>query len=242
MEVIPAVDLLGGRCVRLYQGDYERETVYSEDPPEMARRWASQGATRLHVVDLDGARDGTMANQAIVQNIVSSVSVPIQLGGGIRTIELARNAIRLGAARVIIGSAALENPEILQDMCDELGPHSIVVGVDARDGYVTIHGWTQSSRVQASDLVRRMADIGVRRFMYTDVARDGTLTGPNFGAIDALVSQTHVQLIAAGGISSVQHLVQLNEIGVEGAVVGKALYAGTVDLGEALKAVNHLDE
>ena len=241
MEVIPAVDLLRGRCVRLYQGDYERETVYSESPVEVARDWAGLGATRLHVIDLDGARDGTMANQAIVECIASSISVPIQLGGGIRTVEIARAAIRLGVDRVISGTAALENPEILQDMCDELGPQAVVVSVDARDGYVAIHGWTQSSRVQASDLVQRMADIGVRRFMYTDVARDGTLTEPNFGAIDALVSQTNVQLIAAGGISSVQHLVTLNEIGVEGAIVGKALYAGTIDLGEALAAVGHLN-
>ena len=241
MEVIPAVDLLRGRCVRLYQGDYERETVYSENPLEVALDWVNLGATRLHVIDLDGARDGTMANQAIVEDIASSISVPIQLGGGIRTVEIARDAIRLGVDRVIAGTAALENPEILQDMCDELGSNVVVVGVDARDGYVAIHGWTQGSRVRASDLVQRMADIGVRRFMYTDVARDGTLTEPNFGAIDALVSQTNGQLIAAGGISSVQHLVRLNEIGVEGAIVGKALYAGTIDFGEALAAVGRLN-
>lgn len=237
MEVIPVIDLRGGKCVRLYQGDFAQETVYSDSPVEVAARWVGLGATRIHVVDLDGAREGMPVNVDAVEEVVSSVSVPVQLGGGIRTVKTARAALSRGVDRVIVGTAAVERPGAVRAMCDELGPETVVVSVDSRDGYVAVKGWTQASEVPASDLIKRMAEVGALRFMYTDIARDGTLTEPNFQAIEAIFSQTGPRILVAGGISSLQHLLRLAKLGVEGAVVGKALYTGDVDLSEALQAL-----
>ena len=239
MEVIPAIDLRGGKCVRLYQGDYARETVYSEDPIEVAARWVGMGATRIHVVDLDGARDGAPANIAVIEGIASSVSVPVQLGGGIRSVESARMALSLGVDRVMVGTAAIENPDLIRNMREELGAEAVVVSVDARDGYVAVKGWTQSSRTLASELMQQMAEMGVLRFLYTDIARDGTLSEPNFPSIEALVSQTKAHLMAAGGISSIDHLLRLDALGVEAAIVGKALYTGDIHLEKALETLNN---
>ena len=221
----------------LYQGDYGRETVYSENPVEMACHWVGLGAARLHVVDLDGAKSGAPENLGIVEDIVSSVSVPVQLGGGIRTVETARAVLALGVSRVVVGTAAIEDPDLIQTMCAEFGPDAVVVSVDARDGYVAVKGWTQGTRVRATDLVARMEERGVRRIMYTDIARDGTLTEPNFPAIESLVNQSGLRLLAAGGISSVENLLRLAGLGVEASVVGKALYTGDVDLSLALEAL-----
>ena len=237
MEVIPAIDLRGGKQVRLYQGDYAQETVYSESPVEVAAHWEGLGAMRIHLVDLDGAREGTPVNVDAVKELVSSVSVPVQLSGGIRTVETARAALSLGVDRVMVGTAAVESPEAVRVMCDELGPEAVVISVDSRDGYVAVKGWTQTSEVQATDLIKRMTEVGALRFMYTDIARDGTLTAPNFQAIEALLSETGPRMLVAGGISSVQHLLRLARLGVEGAVVGKALYTGDIDLSEALQAL-----
>ena len=238
MEVIPAIDLRGGKCVRLYQGDYSRETVFSDDPLEVASRWTELGAQRLHVVDLDGARDGVSANLAVVGRIASAVSVPVQMGGGIRTADAAEAAVSLGVDRVILGTAALEDPDLASVLCRDLGADRVVVSVDARDGYVAVKGWTQGSATRASALVHAMETRGVRRFMYTDIARDGTLEGPNFAAIEELLGETKSHLIAAGGISSVDDLLGLADIGVEAAIVGTAAYTGDIDLAEALEAVH----
>jgi phosphoribosylformimino-5-aminoimidazole carboxamide ribotide isomerase len=238
MEVIPALDLRGGKCVRLYQGDYGRETVYSDDPVEVAKHWASLGAKRLHIVDLDGAKGGAPVNLEVVEKIASSVSVLIQLGGGIRTLEMAQTVMSMGVNRVIMGTAAVENPALIEDICDDLGADSLIVSVDARNGYVAVKGWTQDSRVCASVLIEQMAGLGVQRFMYTDITRDGTLTEPNFGAIAALVKETGVRLLAAGGIATVGHIVRLSELGVEGAIAGKALYTGDIDLRQALSSIS----
>ena len=237
MEVIPAIDLRAGRCVRLYQGDYDRETVFSDDPVEVASRWASLGARRLHVVDLDGAREGESANLEVVRAIASAVSAPVQVGGGIRSAEAAQTALDAGAQRVIVGTAAVRDPDLAPGLCATMGAERVVVSVDARDGYVAVHGWTEGSDTRASALVRRMEGRGVRRFMYTDIARDGTLEGPNFAAIERLLGETGARLIAAGGVSSVADLLRLRDTGVEGAIVGRAIYTGDVDLGEALEAV-----
>jgi len=241
MELIPAIDVRDGRCVRLYQGDYAQETVYSDDPAEVAVRWTALGATRLHVVDLDGARAGAPTNLDVVKRIVSAVSVPVQLGGGIRSAEMTREVLALGVDRVIFGTVAIEAPSIVESVCRDQGPSAVVVGVDARDGYVAVKGWTEGKDVLASDLVTRMAAVGVERFMYTDIARDGTLTEPNFQAVSALVDWTDVAILAAGGISSVTHLLRLDRLGVEGAVVGKAVYTGDIDLTEALRALQTRD-
>lgn len=237
MEIIPAIDLRGGKCVRLYQGDYDRETVFSDNPLDAARDWVGQGASRLHVVDLDGARGGAPANLSVAADIASSVSVPVQLGGGIRTVYTARTVVSQGISRIMLGTAAVESPGMVSEICKALGDDAVVVSVDARDGYVAVKGWTSSSRVLARDLIAQMVGMGVRRFMYTDVARDGTLTEPNFDAIEMLLSQTDAKLIAAGGITSIDHLLRLAGLGVESAVVGTALYTGAIDLPEALEAV-----
>jgi phosphoribosylformimino-5-aminoimidazole carboxamide ribotide isomerase len=237
MELIPAIDLLGGKCVRLYQGDYGQETVYSEDPSSVAAEWVEAGASRLHVVDLDGARAGVPTNVAEVKGIVSNASVPVQLGGGIRTVSAARTVLVLGVDRVLVGTAAVEDPALVRDMCRELGPEAVVVSVDARGGVVATDGWTRIGEVMATELVVRLAEMGVRRFLYTDIDRDGTLTEPNFEAIGDLVRETGVPVVAAGGISSVDHLLRLADLGVEAAVIGKALYTGDIDFGEAVRAL-----
>ena len=237
MEVIPAIDLRAGRCVRLYQGDYDRETVFSDDPVEVATRWASLGAARLHVVDLDGAREGASANLDVVRRIAAAVSLPVQVGGGIRTAEAASAALDAGAHRVIVGTAAVRDPDLAPELCAELGADRVVVSVDARDGYVAVQGWTEGSDTTAAALVRRMEGRGVRRFMYTDIARDGTLEGPNFAAIERLLGETGAHLIAAGGVTTVDDLLRLRDMGLEGAIVGRAIYTGDLDLEEALEAV-----
>ena len=242
MDVIPAIDLRDGKCVRLYQGDYGRETVFSEEPTAVALHWAELGARRLHVVDLDGARDGASANLSAVREIASTVGVPVQLGGGIRTLEAARAAMAVGVDRVIVGTVAVENPDLVANLCEALGSDAVVVSVDARDGYVAIKGWTQGSRTRASTLVEQMEQRGVRRFMYTDIARDGTLEGPNLPAIEELMHGTTSRLMAAGGISSVEQLLSLADIGIEAAIVGRAVYTGDIDLGEALEAVAQRSE
>ena len=237
MEVIPAIDLRGGRCVRLYQGDYNRETVFSDDPLEVARRWVKSGARRLHVIDLDGARSGEQSNAEAAYRIADEAGVPVRLGGGIRSIESARQAIERGIDRVLLGTAAVEDPDLLRDLVDELGPEQVVVTVDARDGKVALNGWTETSQVEAEQLIRDMRGVGVSRYLYTDISRDGTLTGPNFDALDGLTTIPDVKIIAAGGISSVEHLLRLSEIGVESAVVGTAIYTGDIDLGQAVTAL-----
>ena len=233
MQVIPAIDLIGGRCVRLMQGDFEKETVYSDDPERVARQWAAQGAERIHVVDLDGARTGAPVNIDVVGRIVAAVDVPVQLGGGIRSVEIAREALNAGVDRVMVGTAALDGG-VISDMLKVLGAEGLLVSVDTRDGEVVVSGWTQDGGISVSDLVANMERLGVQRVMYTDVTRDGTLTEPNYGAVQELVDQTNVAVIAAGGIASVNHLVSLAALGVEGAVVGRALYTGDVDLAEAI--------
>ncbi len=236
MEVIPAIDIRNGRCVRLYQGDYGRETVYSDLPLDVARRWVELGATRLHIVDLDGARAGAPVHLGLVAEIASSVSAAVQLGGGIRSVESAEAAVSAGADRVILGTAAVENPELVEALCSRLGVETVAVSIDARDGYVAVSGWTEGSGILASEVVDRMVALGVQRLVHTDVTRDGTLTEPNFEAVAALAAQPDLHVLAAGGISQPEHLVRLAGCNLEGAIVGKALYTGDIDLAEAIRA------
>ena len=234
MEVIPAIDLRDGRCVRLYQGDYAQETVYSDDPVEVALRWQEAGAVRLHVVDLDGTARGEPANLEIMASIAGSTRMPIQLGGGIRSVETIERAIAMGAGRVVLGTSAVGDPGLVETACHRFGPEAIVVGVDARDGLVATRGWLESSGVAATDLVRQMTSLGVTRFVYTDIARDGTMTEPNFQAIEDLMKATGAVVVASGGVSTLEHLGRLARLGVDGAIVGKALYEGAIDLREAI--------
>ena len=239
MEVIPAIDLRGGKCVRLYQGDYAQETVYSDDPLETALRWVDMGATTLHIVDLDGARDGSPANLAAVERISSAAGVPVHLGGGIRDLNTARSAIDSGVSRIMLGTAAVEDSDLIGTLLSEFGAKSVIVSVDAKDGRVALRGWTEGSSALATDLVADMAALGVKRFLYTDISRDGTLTEPNFDGVSALVNQGDIRLIAAGGIATVEHLERLAKIGAEAAIVGRAIYTGDINLREAIAAISN---
>jgi phosphoribosylformimino-5-aminoimidazole carboxamide ribotide isomerase len=236
MEVIPAVDIKGGKCVRLYQGDYLRETVFSEDPVDVALGWRAQGARRLHVIDLDGAAGGEPHNIAVIEAIVKRVNLPVQLGGGIRDEATLSKLLAIGIDRVILGTVAVENPELVKSLCQKYD-EAIVIGIDARDGFVATRGWIKGTDIKVLELGLKMADIGVKRIIYTDIKRDGTLTEPGFEAIAEMVKGVNLPIIAAGGISKLSHLKKLKELGVEGAIVGKALYTGDINLGEALAAV-----
>jgi phosphoribosylformimino-5-aminoimidazole carboxamide ribotide isomerase len=233
MQVIPAVDIKGGKCVRLYQGDYNQETVFSEDPVSMASKWQAQGARRLHIVDLDGAASGEPKNINIIKAIVKQTGLPVQLGGGIRDEATVAKLLDIGIQRVILGTTAIEQPELVQKLCQKYD-QAIIAGIDTRDGFVATHGWKKNTKVTALDLAQQMATLGVSRVLYTDIKRDGTLTEPNYQAIAQLIDKGKLPIIAAGGISAISHLKKLREIGVEGAIVGKALYTGNINLKEAL--------
>ena len=242
MEIIPAIDIRGGRCVRLDQGDYDRETVFADDPVEVARRWEAAGATRIHVVDLDGARDGKPQNEEMVRNVIACVDIAVQVGGGMRDLAIVGRFIDAGADRVAIGTIAVKDPTVLVNAVGTFGER-IFVGVDARDGLVATEGWRETSDVRALDLIRQLSEFGVRRIFYTDISRDGMLGGPNFPAIQEVVENagglpSPMAVIASGGISSVEHLRRLKLIGVEGAIIGKALYTGTLDIADALAAAS----
>lgn len=236
MEIIPAIDLRGGKCVRLYQGDYKKETVFSGDPIDIAKRWQSMGAKRIHIVDLDGAAKGRICHIKTISAIVAAVKIPVQVGGGIRTIKSIDKLIGTGVDRVILGTAAIENQEMVMESCKWFGDR-IIAGVDARSGYVATRGWVESSKVTAVELIKRMQSIGVGRFVYTDISRDGTLTEPNFGAIQDLLAMVDARIIAAGGVASIGHLRKLAALGVEGAIIGRALYTGHIDLKKAIESI-----
>jgi phosphoribosylformimino-5-aminoimidazole carboxamide ribotide isomerase len=240
-ELIPAIDLRGGRAVRLYQGDYARETVYADDPVAVARAFAAAGAPRLHVVDLDGAREGAPRHLALLGAIAAAVPVPVQFGGGIRSRQVAEAALAAGADRVVVGTAAIEAPTLAQELAAALGPR-LILGVDARDGYVATCGWQRTSTVAATVLVAEARRWGVTRICYTDIARDGTLTAPNFAALEAVIAAAGVPVIASGGVAAIEHLRALRALGAEGAIVGKALYDGALSLPEALAALTQDSE
>ena len=234
MEVIPSIDLKAGRQVRLFQGDFQQETVFSDDPLAVALGWQEQGASCLHLVDLDGAAEGSPANLPVIESIVTALTIPVQVGGGIRNRETAAALLAAGVNRVVIGTAAVENPALVAGLCRDYGGERVVVAVDARDGLVAIKGWTEGSQVTALALARQMAGLGVPRLLYTDISRDGTLTTPNFAANTELVEKTGLKVQASGGVSSLEHIRQLAQTGAEGVIIGTALYRQTIDLGEAI--------
>jgi phosphoribosylformimino-5-aminoimidazole carboxamide ribotide isomerase len=240
MEILPAIDLRNGHCVRLTQGDYDRETVFDDDPAAVAKRWVDQGARRLHVVDLDGARDGVRGNAEAVATIVKAVDVPIQLGGGVRDAAEARRLVDMGVDRVIIGTAAIEAPDEVQATVEDVGTEHVIVGVDAKDGMVQTRGWLEESEVTAIDLAQQMVELGVRRFIYTDTSRDGTLTHPNFDAVAELKANLRYPIIVAGGVASIDDLVGLAKLGVEGAISGMAIYSGALDLRRAIETIDDM--
>ncbi|MGK7873999.1 MAG: 1-(5-phosphoribosyl)-5-[(5-phosphoribosylamino)methylideneamino]imidazole-4-carboxamide isomerase [Xenococcaceae cyanobacterium] len=238
MDVIPAIDLLGGRCVRLYQGDYQRSQVFNDNPVEVARQWVKEGATRLHVVDLDGAKQGQPVNLQGIEAIVRAVSVPVQVGGGLRDRSSITQLLNLGVERTIVGTVAVEQPQVVNQLCQEF-PGQIVVGIDARNGKVATRGWLETSEVDATSLAQQIQE-GAAAIIYTDIQRDGTLTGPNMEALRELATGVEVPVIASGGVSSLTDLLSLLSLellGVTGVIVGRALYTGDVVLSEAIQAV-----
>lgn len=239
MDVIPAIDLLEEKCVRLVQGDYQRAQVFNDNPVEVAKQWVEQGASRLHVVDLDGAKLGQPVNTKAIEAIVQAVPVPVQVGGGLRSRSGVTQLLTLGVDRVIIGTAAVEDPSLVQQLCTEF-PGKIVVGIDARQGWVATHGWLETSEIAAIDLAEQMTQLGVTTMIYTDIHRDGTLSGPNLDALRELASHISIPVIASGGVSSITDLLSLmtlEPLGVRAVIVGRALYTGDISLKEAIQAV-----
>ena len=234
MQLYPAIDIKGGQCVRLTQGMFDQVKVYSNTPADVAKRWVEMGASYLHLVDLDGALAGSSVNEAVIKNIIEAVSVPVQIGGGIRTREAVAYMLNLGVARVNIGTKAVQNPEFIKEVAAEFGPEHIAVGVDAKDGMVAIEGWEKVSAVSAVDLCKQMQEYGVKHIVYTDIARDGMLSGPNVMMTKKLTVETGMDIIASGGVSSMEDLCQLYEEGIRGAIIGKALYEKRIDLEEAV--------
>lgn len=239
MEVIPAIDLLDGQCVRLYQGDYQQSQVFSDNPVEVARKWAEKGATRLHVVDLDGAKSGKVANLLTIEAIVAAIAIPVQVGGGLRDRPAVRALLERGVERAILGTIAVENPDLVSEICQAF-PGQIAIGIDARNGRVATRGWLETSSILATDLARRMEGAGAAAIIYTDIQRDGTLQGVNREALRELAQSISIPAIASGGVgrlSDLLSLLALEPLGVKGVIVGRAIYTGDLDLEEAIRAV-----
>ncbi len=238
MQIWPAIDLRGGKCVRLRQGDYQRETVYGDDPADMARQWVAQGTTCLHLVDLDGARDGMSANLQAVEAILAAVQVPCELGGGIRDEAAIQRLLGLGLSRLVIGTRALKEPDWFRAVVRRF-PGQLALGIDAKAGLVATDGWLKTSTTSAIDLARQLANEPLAAIIYTDVARDGMLQGPNFQAMAEMNAAVDVDVIASGGVTTADDVRQLAAVGLAGCIIGRALYEGTLTLPDALAAAIH---
>ena len=237
MIIFPAIDIRDGKCVRLFKGDFNQETVFSDKPEEMAEKWQAEGAEFLHLVDLDGALAGKSQNLATVKKIIVAVNIPVELGGGIRTMENIDEVLALGVKRVILGSVAVKNPELVKEACAKYGER-IVVGIDAKDGIVAVDGWGVSGNVDVITLAKEMAKAGVKTIIYTDISRDGTLAGVNVEATAKLARESGINIVASGGVKStadIKALLPYEKDGIEGVIVGKSIYMKTLDLAEAIE-------
>lgn len=236
MRIYPAIDIRGGKCVRLLKGDFEKETTFSDAPEEMAKKWEAMGAEYLHLVDLDGALAGMSKNLDTVKKILTAVDIPCELGGGIRSMENIKEVLDTGVERVILGSVAVKNPALVKEACAKYGER-IVVGIDAKDGMVAVDGWGVSSDVKVTELAKKMKAVGVKTIIYTDISRDGTLEGVNVEATARLAKESGVKIVASGGVRSeadIRALLPYEREGIEGVIVGKSIYMGTLDLAAAL--------
>lgn len=238
MEIIPAIDLRQGQVVRLSQGDFNRQTTFSDDPLKVAQGFVDAGAIRIHVVDLDGALEGSPKQSELYGALAHSLSVPLEVGGGFRAKHHVATALDAGVGRVVLGTAAIADPDMVEQAIEKHGADRVVVGLDANNGKVAVSGWTETTDVDAIDLMTQMYEVGVRRFVFTDIARDGTLTEPNFDSVAVMVQHGIAlgdgHIIASGGIGELDHLRRLTNLGAEGAIVGTAIYRGTIDLAEAI--------
>ena len=236
MIILPAIDLKEGRCVRLEQGLMDKDTVYNDDPAAQARTWQEQGGEYLHIVDLDGAFAGVPKNNSAIKAIVEAIEIPSELGGGIRDLETIEAYLDLGVTRVILGTVAKENPELVEEACLQF-PGQIVVGIDAKDGLVAVRGWAELTKKKATEMAREMEGFGVEAIIYTDIARDGMMQGPNIEATKALAEAINIPVIASGGLSTlddIRRLLEIESSGVTGVITGKAIYSGAIDLREAV--------
>ncbi|MFO0943026.1 MAG: 1-(5-phosphoribosyl)-5-[(5-phosphoribosylamino)methylideneamino]imidazole-4-carboxamide isomerase [Pirellulales bacterium] len=236
MQIWPAIDLLGGKCVRLQQGDYNRETVFADDPSVMARLWKQHGTKYLHLVDLDGAKDGSQVNGQVIQRIVAETGLICQVGGGVRDEATIERLLGLGLSRIVVGTRALREPEWFAEMADKY-PEQLVLGIDARDGMVATHGWLETSTTSAIDLAQRIAarTTHVAAIVYTDIARDGMLAGPNFDQLQQMMQATSIPVVCSGGVTSMEDIERLLEMNCHAAIVGRAIYEGRLDLSSVLK-------
>jgi phosphoribosylformimino-5-aminoimidazole carboxamide ribotide isomerase len=235
MQIWPAIDLRGGKCVRLRQGDYQQETVFGDDPAEMARQFVAAGARLLHLVDLDGARDGLSVNRQAVREILRAVQIPCELGGGIRDEATIQDLLDLGLNRLVIGTKAIKEPDWLRAMVEKF-PGRLAVGIDAKNGRVATDGWLEVSHVEATDLAGQLADLPLAAIIYTDIAKDGMLEGPNLAAMAQMKAATQHQVIASGGVTTSQDVARLAELGLDGCIIGRSLYEGRLTIPEALAA------
>ena len=239
MKIIPAIDLRNDKAVRLAQGDYDRETVFDDDPAAVARSWEEQGGTRIHLVDLDGAREGRTGQAELAATIARAVSVPVQLGGGVRSMDDISALIEAGIDRVILGTVAVTNPELVHEACERYGDR-IAVGLDARDGRVAVRGWTEDSGVDTIELAQRLANAGVRRFIHTDISRDGAMQGVNIDAMQGFAEAVApIPVIASGGVTTLDDIRALAATDVEAVIIGRALYTGDISLADAIAAASH---
>ncbi|HHU73482.1 MAG TPA: 1-(5-phosphoribosyl)-5-[(5-phosphoribosylamino)methylideneamino]imidazole-4-carboxamide isomerase [Clostridiales bacterium] len=234
MKLFPAIDIKNGQCVRLRQGNFQDVLVYSDTPSKIAKEWEAQGASFIHIVDLDGAVVGYSVNDDVIKEIIQTVTIPVQIGGGIRTIKDIDNKLSLGVNRVIIGTKAVKDPGFIKEALATFGPDRIVIGIDAKDGMVAIEGWEEISNYHAVNLALEMKKIGVSTIVYTDISKDGMLLGPNISHTKEIVDVTGLNIIASGGISSLKDLEMLEEINVYGAIIGKALYENRIELKKAI--------
>lgn len=237
MIIFPAIDIRNGKCVRLVKGDFNQETVFAERPELMAKKWEDEGGQYLHLVDLDGALKAEPQNLDVVRMILQTVDIPVELGGGIRTMETIKEVLDMGVSRVILGSVAVKNPQLVEDACKMYGSERIVVGIDAKDGIVAVDGWGVSGDIEAKELAKKMAEVGVKHIIYTDISRDGTLTGVNAKATAEIAEYSGVNVVASGGVSSIKDIELLKkyeDAGIEGVIVGKAIYTDNLSLKEAL--------
>lgn len=235
MQLYPAIDMKNGKCVRLTQGLFDKVKIYGDSPADMAKLWVSQGASFLHLVDLDGALAGRSVNENAIRAIVEQVDVPVELGGGLRSAGAVQYMLDLGVSRCIIGTKAAERPEFIRELVDAFGPERIVAGVDAKEGMVAVDGWERTSEMTAVDLCLKMKEYGVQHIVYTDISRDGMLSGPNVTYTKMLTEKTGLDVIASGGVSCMEDLDMLYENGILGVIIGKALYENKIHLTEALK-------
>lgn len=240
MIILPAIDLHDGQVVQLRQGKLEEKTVYSDNALAIARRWEEEGANGLHIVDLNAAFTGETRNIEIIKRLVHSLNIPVEVGGGIRSVEIATTFIDAGVTRVVLGTQAVESPDLLEKLVQQFGGDRVAVSVDAKDGKVAVKGWTEITAVDALDFIKSVEKLGVRTIIFTDIATDGTLQGPNIGALEKILASTSCHLISSGGVADIEDIKELASLpNLYGTIIGKALYDGTVDLGEAVAVANY---